>query len=128
MMAVALAALSHAAHAEGQAGSEWVPVEIAGGEVEAPDQRFMRFGGDGKLSGHAGCNRFFATYLTDADAIEIGPVGATRMLCPDQIMEKEQQFLQVLQEAAVFEREGIALVLKDADGNVLACYHQTNFD
>jgi len=56
---------------------EWRPADIGGVEVPAESQMFVRFGGDGKVVGHGGCNRFFGTYNLTGNRIEIGALGAT---------------------------------------------------
>jgi heat shock protein HslJ len=46
----------------------------------------------------AGCNRYFAT-IKDGPApgdVDIGPLGATRMLCPEPQAAVEQRFMQQL--------------------------------
>ena len=40
------------------------------------------FGADGKLTGSAGCNHYFASYQLSGNGIKIGPIGSTLMyLC-----------------------------------------------
>jgi heat shock protein HslJ len=53
---------------------------------------------DGKLVGHSGCNRYFAT-VTEGESpgeVSVGPAGATRMACPDAEMAVETRFLKQL--------------------------------
>ena len=53
---------------------------------------------EGRLAGHAGCNRYFAS-AQDGDMpgdIIIGPAGATKMACPDPQMAVENRFLAQL--------------------------------
>ena len=69
------------------------------GEVEI-SARFQ----DGKLSGSAGCNRYGAD-LHPGDgpqALTLGPVIATRKLCPDPQMAAEDRFLPALERATGF--------------------------
>ena len=79
----------------------------------------MRFGSEGELVGHGGCNRYFSTYKLSENTIEIGPIAATRMACPDPAMEHERLFLQALQNARQIARNGTDLWLNDAAGNPL---------
>jgi heat shock protein HslJ len=79
---------------------------------------------DGRISGHAGCNTFNASYETTGDQISIGPVMSTRKHCaePDGIMEQEQEYLQALSQARVYELTDVGLKLRDDDGSL-----QVNF-
>ena len=47
---------------------------------------------NGKVTGKGICNRYFADYETDSGQLKIGPVGATKMLCPDNAMLESQYF------------------------------------
>ena len=69
---MAIATTSGAGAAE-LAGSEWRPVEIGSVQVPAGAELFVRFGGEGKLEGHGGCNRFFGSYELAVDRVEIPP-------------------------------------------------------
>jgi len=110
------------------AGSEWRPTEIDNIEVPADSEMFVRFDSDDKVIGHGGCNRFFGSYKIAGDRIEIGPLGATRMACPEPIMEREVRFLQALGNARQFVRERINLSLTDSAGNSVLRLLQTDAD
>jgi heat shock protein HslJ len=51
------------------------------------------------LSGSSGCNRYFASYTLTGDRIQIGPIGATRMMCNPERMDQEVRFFQALSAA-----------------------------
>jgi heat shock protein HslJ len=110
------------------AGSEWRPTHI--GNIETPQETalFVRFGAKGQLSGHGGCNRFFGAYATGKAGIEIGPLGATRMACPEPIMDLEQRFLTALQSAKDCKRNGTRLTCSDARGETTLRFVQTDWD
>jgi len=127
VLTLALATTSDAEAAE-LAGSEWRPVEISSAHVPAGAELFVRFGGEGKVEGHGGCNRFFGSYELVVDVIEIGPLGTTRMACPEPVMEREVRFLQALDNARRFVRDRIDLVLTDAEGTPVAKLIQTDAD
>ena len=85
---------------------------------------------DGKVSGHAGCNTFNASYEITDDRISMGPAMTTRMHCakPDGIMDQEQEYLAALSRARVFELTDNGLKLRDANGSLqvkepLMCRH-----
>ena len=61
----------------------------------------LRFSAE-KLTGSAGCNRYFASYQTGDDRqLSITDIASTEMWClqPEGIMEQEMKFLQWLDEA-----------------------------
>jgi heat shock protein HslJ len=52
---------------------------------------------NGRISGSAGCNRYFAEIKApNPYALAIGPAGATRMACPPPQMEAEDRYLRAL--------------------------------
>lgn len=111
------------------AGSEWVPLEIDGVPASEPTRAFVRFGGEGRLSGNSGCNRFVGTYEIDGAMLRVGPdVAVTRMACPPAIMEAEARLLRVLETARGFSRDGIAIDLTGEDGGTVLRMRQTDWD
>jgi heat shock protein HslJ len=94
---------------------------LAGTEITA------LFDDDGKLSGSAGCNGYTAGYEINGDAIEIGPVAATRKMCarPEGIMEQEHAYLAALGSAVTYRIKGNELTLIDADGTRVATFDVT---
>ena len=71
---------------------------------------------DGTVTGSSGCNRFSGAYERDGNAIKIGPLAGTRMMCtePAGIMEQESHYLKALENASTFNVEGKTLELRDA--------------
>ncbi len=57
---------------------------------------------DGRLSGKAVCNQYFADALVQRDSVLIKTVGATKMLCPEHA-DIERQYLKYLQSASTFQ-------------------------
>jgi heat shock protein HslJ len=58
---------------------------------------------NGQFSGLAGCNRYFGTIKGKVPLdIVMGPIGATRMMCPPQIMQVEDRYLPALQHVKQF--------------------------
>ena len=67
----------------------------------------------GRIGGSAGCNRYFAA-VTEGDRpgeITIGPVGATRMACPEEVMNAESRFLDALAHVVSYDLAGEGLAL-----------------
>jgi heat shock protein HslJ len=127
MFGVALL-LADPASAAGLAGSEWRPVSIGAAPWPDDSGAFVRFESDGRLAGHSGCNRFMGSYVLDGDTIEIGHLAATRMACPEPVMEQERLFLEVLEQARGFSRDRTELTLADPEGKVTASFVQTDWD
>ena len=47
-----------------------------------------------KATGFAGCNNFFGSYEIDGVALKFGPIGSTRMSCPDLQLSLETECLE----------------------------------
>lgn len=116
--ATVLLSLSSAAATQPIEG-KWRPTQIGTLSVAGDTEAFVSFADFGRISGHGGCNRFFGSFETRGDSLEVGPLGATQMACPEAIMEHESQFLRALRESDRFNREGSDLVLMDEAGEVL---------
>ena len=58
-------------------------------------QTEVRFA-DGKISGTAGCNRFFGTYTQSKNVLNFGVVASTKIMCPEKQMAQEKAFLRLL--------------------------------
>ena len=56
----------------------------------------VAFDKEGRAHGHAGCNRWFASYQLEGQNLSFGNAGATRMACAPALMEQENRFLQAL--------------------------------
>jgi len=97
------------------AGSEWGFAGETGRSA-----RFVQFRMDGVVGGSSGCNRFTGTYTQKGDALTMGPLASTRMACPPEVMEREQQFLTMLGYVRSAEASQLKLVLRDGNGEVLA--------
>ncbi|WP_432719318.1 META domain-containing protein [Jeongeupia wiesaeckerbachi] len=62
----------------------------------------LNFAADGRISGFAGCNRYFGQYTQSGDALKIGQVATTRMACEPAVMKQEAAFLQALGQVQRF--------------------------
>jgi heat shock protein HslJ len=110
------------------AGSEWRPQWADGVTSPQGTETFVRFEAEGRVTGHGGCNRYFGSYKITGDAVEFGPLGATRMACPNPIMDWETALFKVLEAAKTFKRDGANLTLFDAGGEELLQLLQTDWD
>ena len=77
----------------------------------------LRFSAE-KLTGSAGCNRYFASYQTGDDRqLSITDIASTEMWClqPEGIMEQETKFLQWLDKANSYRINNDQLTLYGND-------------
>jgi len=87
--------------------SEWVledlGEDLGGHGVIDRVQATLTFPETGKVGGNGSCNRFFGPTEMSGDHIKIGPLGSTRMACPEAVMKQETKYLAALQAADHFE-------------------------
>ncbi len=102
------------------AGSEW--------GLGEGDDRFVQFGADGKISGHAGCNRFFTSYVQSGSKLKIAGIATTRKLCSDAAMKQEREWLGLLKRVRAIELTHLKLVLYGAKRTRLAVLKRRDFD
>lgn len=81
---------------------------------------------DGRMTGSAGCNHYFAAYETKGSAITVGPAGSTLMYCPAAgVMEQESAYLSLLNQARSLTIEDDRLSLADAQGTTILSFITT---
>src|SRR5262245_31063314 len=102
----------------GLVGTSWTAESIDGQRVLERTPSTVTFGESQRLSGQAGCNRYFGTYGLGEGTLTLKPAGATRMACEPAVMDQETRFLKTLETVAAFRHDGSALLLVDATGNV----------
>jgi heat shock protein HslJ len=73
---------------------------------------------DGKVTGSAGCNRYFAHYRLFGNTIRIQPVGSTLMYCaPTGVMTQEATYLGLLQRMTTYTINANELRMSDRTGH-----------
>jgi heat shock protein HslJ len=104
------------------AGSDWVVTNFNNGQqavvgVLEGITLTVAFGGDGRVSGNAGCNTFTGGYTQEDGTIAIGPLASTRKLCsePAGVMDQEVQLLAALESAATYQFNGDMLSFRTAE-------------
>jgi heat shock protein HslJ len=99
--------------AYGQPGAEQDVLE--GTQITA------NFDEDGRVSGSAGCNQYFAAYTIAGKELTIAQLAFTEMAClePTGVMEQEQAFLAALQGVHQFDIVDGQLQLQTTDGQLL---------
>ena len=113
-----------------QLNQEWLLVNFddqgSKKKVIATPQTTIQFSTE-RLSGLAGCNRYFAGYqLKNRYDLTIERIVATEMACPDPvgIMQQEHTYLQLLSRAkAYYIRDG-QLTLYNADKVAILIFQQ----
>jgi len=84
-------------------GTEWLLEDLGGAGVIDNIQATLTFPEAGKAAGKGSCNRFFGPAEITGSAIKLGPLGTTRMACPEAVMNQEKKYLDALQAAERFE-------------------------
>ncbi len=103
-------------------GVEWVAIAYNNGRqaVTSPmleTEITVMFGADGQISGNASCNNFNGGFSIDGQNISVGELATTRMMCPEEVMQQEFEFLAALQNATTFTQDGDLLSLFGEDGS-----------
>jgi|ADGO01.1.fsa_nt_gi heat shock protein HslJ len=110
------------------AGTRWALIQLDGEPVtlsEGGREAYIALNAaDGRMVGHAGCNRISSTYEQEGATISFGDVIATRMFCPD--MAVENALLQALKAAARWRIDGSQLELLDGEQTPVARFEARN--
>jgi len=105
------------------AGNDWELVELRGqpAPLGAGGRRAtLSFDADSaRISGFAGCNRYFGTYaLADSDpSIRFGAIGMTRMACMEG-MQLEQQLTEALSQTTRYAVQDGRLTFLEASNPI----------
>lgn len=75
----------------------------------------------GTVSGSAGCNDYHGAYTLQRGTLKIAEIGMTKKNCvePAGTMEQEAHYIDILQNATIFELDANQLTLRTADGRGL---------
>ena len=99
------------------AGTRWRLEDLSGAGVIDDAEATLEFGGDGRVSGSATCNRFTGTATISGDSISFGPLAATRRLCAEALMLQETNYLAALSQVKQYEVQGSTLFLHVGGGS-----------
>ena len=103
----------HAALAELE-NTYWKLVEVGGVAVEVRkgqrEARLILRPGEGRVSGHTGCNQLTGGYLLDGERLEFERLGTTRMACVGE-PDIEHAFMEALESVTRYELYGERLEL-----------------
>jgi putative lipoprotein len=95
-------------------GTAWVLEDLAGAGVMDYVRATLEFPEPGKVAGNGSCNRFFGSATVTGDRLTVSPLGATRMACPEAVMNQESRYFQALQGATRFTLDGPWLLVHSA--------------
>lgn len=110
---------------------KWVLVEIendSNSQIDSMEQRpFLEFDTQKKrISGFAGCNRFFGQYSVEKDSTtQFSEIGATKKYCMDT-METEDLFLDVLRKCRYLKINKTMLIMEDRNHEKMAVFSKQN--
>ena len=104
---------------DGPLTARWIATELNGKPVEGLTLDYTT----DKVSGTGGCNRFNAPITIEDDAVQIGPLASTKMMCEGK-SEIEAQYFSALEAARSFVVEGDTLTLKGEDGHTLVKFRK----
>ena len=83
----------------------------------------MVFSQEGRMTGSAGCNHYFASYDLKGTKITIGQAGSTMMYCTGAgVMEQESSYLALLNEAASVSSVNDRLTFADVQGMTILSF------
>lgn len=109
-----------ASSSPGIEGIQWYLIEVGGAPVSnsAGVQRpFLKLDAARKeAAGFSGCNNFFGKYTLSGAALKFGPLGSTRMACPDIQMNLETEFFKALDKTRAWRTDGEELLLLHESG------------
>lgn len=106
------------------AGVEWQLAKVGDMKVELEENPpfILLTDEENRLKGHSGCNSFFGSYEVDGDSLKFGPIGATRMACPEPRSSIETALLKALEETRKWAIEDGMLMLKNEGGDTIATF------
>jgi heat shock protein HslJ len=119
------------AEAAGIEGIQWYLTEVGGSPVSpmADDKQphILLDPEEKQATGFAGCNNFFGRYELDGSSLTFGPMGATRMACPDLETGLETSVLEALESTRKWKIDSGDLLFFDTD-DVLARFSWEKYD
>lgn len=97
---------------------EWRIAYIGERPVIENSPATISFEQDGRFGGNASCNRYFGSYTLQDSSLKIGEhMGSTRMMCAEQVLMEQEDFLfEMLPMAVTVHNDDGQLVLRDKDG------------
>lgn len=94
-------------------GSQW-RLELVDGKPLPPAAQVTASFADGRVTGKAGVNRYFAAYNVDGRVLTFGEIGSTKMAGPEDLMAVESCYLDALKAVRTYQLVDEKLELWDA--------------
>lgn len=111
-----------------EAEQKWLLIDLNQEPVDFSDMQQIYISIDekgNKISGFAGCNRFFGEYERGKKKqVIVSKVGMTRMLCEEPIDKIERAFIEALNNTAFHVEEKDELRWVSAEGKILAYFRK----
>ncbi|MBP1466906.1 META domain-containing protein [Candidatus Chloroploca sp. M-50] len=108
-------------------GTSWILTTINGAAPLSEGAPISaEFDDEGRITGSAGCNRYFADYTVADGTLSISQAGSTRMACEEAVMAQEQAFLDQLSRATSYVIDGATLTITIDDGTTLVFGQASN--
>ncbi|MEA2035057.1 MAG: META domain-containing protein [Euryarchaeota archaeon] len=111
-------------------GTEWQLISYDNGTKEMVSvikgtEITLEFDQDGRITGSAGINRYFAPYEINDDKLSFGLIGSTLMAGPGPVMNQESTYLKLLNSTASFgAKEEEKLTFFDPDGKAILVFEK----
>lgn len=86
-------------------GTSWTLLELSEEQPALADTEVTISFADGQFSGSGGCNNYTGSFSLDEDnpfVMTIGPVAATRMACPEPILNQETAYFAALEKVSLW--------------------------
>ncbi len=107
-------------------GTTWYLLSYVDGQGSStkvlPDSTIDITFAPGKVTGTAGCNRYFSDTHVEGNSIGLGMIGTTRMACGDTVDMQEVAYLQALESAATYTIVDNQLHLINTNGTSVLVY------
>jgi heat shock protein HslJ len=103
---------------ESLVGPEWSLKTLGGKPVVSGTTPSATFSADERVSGSAGCNRYFGSARVAGSSLSVGPLGSTMMACAQDVMDQEALYLAALQAATFYSVQGSELRLGPSESQV----------
>ena len=102
-------------------GTSWTVIGYNNGKeaVTGPSAEAtptLVFGTDGTVSGFGGVNNFNGPFESTEKTVKIGPLAATMMAGPQELMDQETQYLAALENSTVWALVQGRLEMRDGSG------------
>ena len=107
-------------------GESWILTQMltAGGQTEIVQTGVSAEFDGSTISGNSGCNAYHASYEATGSEISLGPIAATKKICPEDEQSTEDRYLQLLAEIGSFEVSGRSMSMNDTDGTPVLQFMQ----